>query len=170
MIVTGNRILDVLDFLKERVKTLDAQFNAALYRFKDDEGKRDPRDILREYQEIQSRIARLQEVQAAYNLRVEVEVLGERMTLQRVLHLVAAANRVKTLWAKAATPDNANIYHYGALRARDKDNEYAQRVISLENAQELADAASRRALAFKQAIRSGNAREIEMDAPAELFE
>ena len=92
----------------------------------------------REYQEIQSRIARLQEVQAAYNLRVEVEVLGERMTLQRVLHLVAAANRVKTLWAKAATPENENMYHYGALRARDKDNEYAQRVISLEAAQELA--------------------------------
>ncbi len=170
MVVTGNRILDALDFLKERVKTLDTQFQASLYRFADEESKRDPRDILGEYEALQARIARLQEAQADYNLRVEVEVLGERMTLQRVLHLIASANRVKALWAKAVSPEEAPSYQYMALRAREKDSEYARRVISVEAAQDLAASAARRALAFKQAIRSGNAREVEMDVPEDLLE
>jgi hypothetical protein len=170
MLITGNRLLDALDFLKERVKTLDTQFNAALFRFEDDENKRDPREILAEYEAAQRKIARLMEVQAAYNLQVQVEVQGETMSLQRVLHLVGSAGRVKTLWATAAAPEGQNIYNFGMTRARDKDNEYAKRVIPLEAAQELAESASRRALALKQAIRSGNAREIEMDTPADLFD
>lgn len=55
------------------------------------------------------------------------------------------------------------------LRQRTKEAEYAKKVISEAQAQELADDASRRALAVKQAIRSGNAREIEMDVAEELF-
>jgi hypothetical protein len=59
--------------------------------------------------------------------------------------------------AKAATPDTENPYAFqmGGLRTRDKDNEHAQPAVPLEEAQELANAATRRALAFKQAIRSG---------------
>src|SRR2546430_17521437 len=83
MLITGNRILDALDILKERVKTLDTQFKASLFRFEDDEGKRDPRDFLGEFESAQEKIARLQEAQAAYNLRVEGDGLGGRMTLQR---------------------------------------------------------------------------------------
>jgi hypothetical protein len=171
MVVTGNKILDALDFLKERTKTLDSQFQASLYVFEGDPPKQDPRDLARELDEVNARIARLQEVQAAYNLRVQVEVQGESMSLQRVLQLNSGANRGKSLWAKAATPDTENPYAFQmGLRARDKDNEYAQPVVPLEEAQELANAATRRALAFKQAIRSGNAREIEMDVDPALFD
>ena len=171
MLVTGNKILDALDFLKERVKALDAQFQSSLYVFEGDDPA-DPRDLMRELQETHGRIARLQEVQAAYNLAVTVEVQGETMTLQRVLQLIAGANRAKTLWVKAATPDAENPYAmfgHGA-RQRDKDNEYAQPVVSPAEAQELANAATRRALAFKQAIRSGNAREVELDVEPAVFE
>jgi len=118
MVVTGNRILDALDFLKERAKNLDAQFAASLFAFEDEDEKPDPRQIVAEFEAVQSRIARLEEVQAAYNLRVEVEVLGERITLQRVLHLVAADNRVKAFWAKAASPEEPQSYHFSAMRAR----------------------------------------------------
>ena len=172
MKVTGNKILDSLDILRERVKTLDAQFSASLYAFEGDEPARDPRELMRELQQCHDRIARLQEIQAAYNLAVTVEVQGETMTLQRVLQLIAGANRAKTLWAKAATPDSENpyaMYGHGA-RQRDKDNEYAQPVVAAAEAQELANAATRRALAFKQAIRSGNAREVELDVEAAIFE
>ena len=172
MMITGNRILDALDMLKERVKTLDAQFKPSLFRFEDEDEdeKRDPREIIGEYEALQERIARLQEVQAAYNLRVEVEVLGEQMTLQRVLHLIGSATRVKAHWLSAAAPEEQNIYHYNALRQRDKEHEYAKRVVPVSEAQSLADLATRRALALKQAIRSGNAREVELDAAEELFE
>lgn len=171
MLVTGNKILDALDVLKERVKALDAQFQSSLFAFEGDLPARDPRDLMRELEAVNARIARLQELQAAYNLRVEVEVQGERMTLQRVLQLVAAANRAKTLWSKAATPEADNPYSFGHnLRQRDKDNEYAQPVVPPAEAQELFNAATRRALAFKQAIRSGNAREVELSAEPEIFE
>jgi hypothetical protein len=170
MIITGNKLLDALDFLKERVKTLDAQFKASLFRFEDDEAKPDPRELIREFQAAHDRIARLQEVQAAYNLRVEVEVLGERMSLQRVLHLIGAAGRVKAHWLSATSDEEqANFYAFNALRQRDKEHEYAKRVVPLEEAQELADRASRWAMALKQAIRSGNAREVEMEVEEELL-
>lgn len=168
--ITGNRILDALDFLKERVKNLDAQFKASLYRFEDDEGKRDPREIVQEFEDVQARIARLMEAQAAYNLRVEVEVAGERMTLQRVLQLIGGANKVKAYWSSAATPDDQTFaFHINTQRQRDKEHEYARRVVSLDEAQERADSATRRALALKQAIRSGNAHEIELDVSPDLF-
>jgi hypothetical protein len=108
------------------------------------------------------------EIQAAYNLEVQVEVQGETMTLQRVLHLIATANRVKNLWTTAAAPQEQNQYVFGNPRARDKDHDYARPVVPRREARELADAATRWALALKQAIRSGNAREVEMDADPAL--
>ncbi len=171
MLVTGNRILDALDFLKERTKTLDSQFQSSLYAFESDTPSRDPREIMDEFAQVGDQVARLQELQAAYNLRVEVEVEGTQMSLQRVLQLIANANRAKTLWAKAALPQADNPYAYMTnQRQRDKDNEYAKAVVPESEAQALADAATRRALAFKQALRSGNAREVEMDADGSLFE
>jgi hypothetical protein len=172
MLITGNRILDALDMLKERVKSLDTQFKPSLYRFEDESAdeKRDPRDIVAEFEKLHERIARLQEVQAAYNLRVEVDVLGEQMTLQRILHLIGSASRVKAHWLSASAPEEQNIYAINPLRQRDKEHEYAKRVVPLAEAQQLADHASRRALALKQAIRSANAREVEMEAPEDLFE
>ena len=169
MIITGNRVLDALDFLKERVKALDTQLKGSLFRFEDEEEKRDPREILREMTQTHEKISKLQEVQAEYNLRVEVEVLGERLSLQRVLHLIGFANRVKSFWLQAASSDEQPNYMMHVLRQRTKEAEYAKKVISEAQAQELADDASRRALAFKQAIRSGNARELEMDVAEELF-
>ena len=172
MIITGNMILDALDFLKERVKALETQFSASLFRFADEEDKRDPRQILREFEELQARIAQLMEVQAAYNLRVQVTVLGEEMSLQRVLHMVSSANRVKSLWAQAAEQKLANQYSFHLMNplSRDKEHEYAKPVVPVSEARELADIATRTALAFKQAIRSGNAREVEMDVTPEVFE
>ena len=172
MLVTGNMILDALDFLKERVKALETQFSQSLFRFADDEDKRDPREILQEFQTLHSRIAQLMEVQAAYNLRVRVRVLGEEMTLQRVIAMVSSANRVKSLWAQAADQKSANPYHFMSMSpmSRDKEHEYAKPVVPMSEAREHADAASRTALAFKQAIRSGNAREVEMDVSPETFE
>jgi hypothetical protein len=170
MIITGNRILDALDMLKERVKALDAQFKPSLFRFDDEDEKRDPRDIVREYEALQARIARLQEAQSAYNLRVEVDVLGERVTLQRVLHLIGSATRVKAHWLSAASPEEQPAYLYNPMRQRDKEHEYAKRVVPMAEAQQLADRASLNAMALKQAIRSGNAREVDLDVPDALFE
>ena len=170
MLITGNMILDALDFLKERVKALESQFTASLFRFEDEEDKRDPRAILQEFKELQARIAQLMEIQAAYNLQVRVSVLGEEMSLQRVLQVVSSANRVKSLWTQAAEQKSINPFNYMNPMARDKDNEYAKPVVPVSEARELADMASRTALAFKQAIRSGNAREVEMDVTPEIFE
>lgn len=174
MQITGHMILDALDFLKERVKALESQFSGSLFRFADEDDKPDPREVLREFEELQARIARLMEAQAAYNLKVQVSVLGEEMSLQRVLHAVSSANRVKALWTQAAeqksTAQNRYAFLHSNSLSRDKEHEYAKPVVPAPEARELADAATRVALAYKQAIRSGNAREVEMDIAPELFE
>lgn len=58
MIITGSRILDAPDMQKERVKTLDAQFKPSLFRFEreNEDEKRDPREIIREYEELFAQI------------------------------------------------------------------------------------------------------------------
>ena len=169
MIVTGHKILDALDYLKERAKTVEGQFTASLHRFEGDESKRDPREIVDEYDKIQRHVARLMEVQANYNVLVEIQVQGESMSLQRVLQLISSANRIKNLWSSVSV-SQPTMYHYGNPLARDKEHEYAKPVVSLAEAEELSSKASLRAMALKQAIRSGNAREVELEVEPELFD
>ena len=170
MKITGYQLMDRLEELKEQGQTLDAQFKASLFQFADERGAQpDPRALMREYAEVERKVAIIQEAQGAYNLRVVLTIADEPMTLERAVKLIGSANRVKNQW-KAASQENANSYSvYGAQRQRDKENEYAVRMVPVEEALKLSDAAARQASAFKRAIRAGNATEIDVDLDASLF-
>jgi hypothetical protein len=162
--------MDRLEELKEQAQTLDAQFKAGLFQFAEERGAQpDPRDLMREYAEIEQKVAILQEAQSAYNLRVVVTVEGESMSLERAVKLIGSANRVKNQW-KSATQENSNPYAaYGGQRQRDKENEYAERMVPVEEAIQLSVAAGRKASALKRAIRAGNATEVEIELDEALF-
>ena len=170
MRVTGYEMMDRLEELKELAKTLDAQFTSSQFRFEDEEGEKpDPRRLLREYEAVEDRITRIQEAQAAYNLQVQVEVLGERMTLHRALRLGSVAGRVKNHWKTAAGDSKMNPYGLFGTITRDKEQEYAKRAVPAEECLLLADQASKRAAACKRAIRAGNATALEVDLDPSVF-
>ena len=170
MKITGYQLMDRLEELKEQAQTLDSQFKGALFQFAEERGKQpDPRELMREYGEVEQKVARLQEAQAEYNLRVAVTVAGESMSLHRAVKLIGGANRVKNQW-KSAAQENANPYGvYGAQRQRDKENEYAERIVPVEEALQLSETAGRQAAALKRAIRAGNAAEVELELDEALF-
>ena len=168
--ITGYQLMDRLEELKEQAQSLDSQFKASLFQFAEERGAQsDPRALMLEYSEIERKVAMLQEAQSAYNLRVALTVSGALMTLERAVKLNGSANRVKNQW-KTASQESANPYSpYGAQRQRDKENEYAERMVPVEEALALSEAAGRRASALKRAIRAGNATEIEIDLEEALF-
>lgn len=169
MKITGYQILDRIEQLKEQVQTLEAQFKSGLFVFEAERGtKSDPRDLMRDFEDCERKVAALQEAQAAYNLQVQLNVGGETVSLHRAVKLLGSLNRVKSQW-KIATQDEHNPYAYIGQKARDKENEYAERIVPLAEALQLSETAGKQATALKQAIRAGNATEIDLDIDEALF-
>jgi len=165
MKVTGYQLMDRIELLREQAQTINGQFTGSLFRFEGaGEDKPDPRELMKAFADCERRVALLQAAQAAYNVRVTVVVLGEQMLLQQAVKLVGSANRVKNNWLSAVknTQDKNSYTAYYDL-VRDKTNDYAQRVVSIEECLRLSKEASDLATALKQAIRSGNATEVELD-------
>ncbi len=171
MKITGYKLMDRLEELKELARTVDTQFKPSLFKFETDKDKPDPRALMALYSDYENRITLIQEAQAEYNLRVFVEVMGERMTLHRVVRTGSVIGRLKNQWRAAAT-EGAPAYYsgYNSMLARDKEHEYAQRVVDVVECNALADAANKQALAYKQAVRAGNATEIELELDPGVFE
>lgn len=171
MKVTGYQLMDQIEVLREQAQTINGQFTGSLFRFAEaTEEKPDPRELMKAYVECERKVALLQAAQAAYNVRVNVEALGEQMLLQQAVKLIGSANRVKNNWLAASknSPDNNSYSSYYEM-VRDKTNEYAQRVVSMEECLRLSKASSDFATALKQAIRAGNATEIELELDPSIF-
>ena len=171
MKVTGYQLMDRIEALREQAQAINGQFTGSLFQFQDaSEEKPDPRDLMGRYLEAEKRVAALQSAQAVYNVRVTVDVLGEQMTLQQAVKLIGSATRIKNNWLTASknSPEKDSYSAYHEL-VRDKDNLYAQRVVGIEECLRLSEAASDLATALKQAIRSGNAAEVELDIDPSLF-
>lgn len=133
MKISGYQLMDRIEALREQAQTINGQFTGSLFRFAEAvEEKPDPRDLMKAYLECERKVALLQAAQAAYNVRVVVEVLGEQMSLQQAVKLIGSATRVKSNWLTASknTPDNSSYSSYYEM-VRDKTNEYAQRVVVL---------------------------------------
>ncbi len=170
MLITGYQLMDRLEELKEQAKTVDSQFKGSLFRF-ENEDKPDPRDLMDSYERLERKITAIQEAQADYNLRVTVTVLGSSMTLHRAVRMGSMAGRLKNQW-KTAAGEGQNPYMLGIhnTMARDKEHEYARRVVEVEECLRRAEEAGRTAAAFKRAIRGGNATELDIALDPAVFE
>lgn len=172
MKVTGYQLMDRIEALREQAHTINGQFTASLFRFTaGTEEKPDPRDLMKDYADCERKVALLQAAQAAYNVRVTVDIQGEQMALQQAVKLIGSVNKIKSNWLAAVknTQDKNSYSGYYEL-VRDKTSEYAQRVVSIEECLRLSKEASDLVTALKQAIRAGNAAEIELDIDASLFQ
>ena len=172
MKVTGYQLMDQIETLREQAQTINGQFTGSLFGFAEaTEQKPDPRTLMKDYADCERKVALLQAAQATYNVRVTVDVLGEPMLLQQAVKLIGSANKVKNNWLAASknSQDKNSYSNYYDL-VRDKTNEYAQRVVSIDECLRLSKEASDFATALKQAIRSGNAAEVEVDIDPSVFQ
>jgi hypothetical protein len=171
MKITGYQLIDRIEVLREKAQAINSQFTGSLYRFAaPTEEKPDPRALMQDYFDCERKVALLQSTQAAYNVRVTVEVLGEKLQLQQAVKLIGSATRIKNNWMSATTggQDGRHPSHYHDF-VREKENEYAQRVVSMEECLRLSQQASDFVAALKQAIRAGNAVEMEFDIDPAVF-
>ncbi len=176
MQITGYKIMDALEALKEKAQQLDAGFLGSIFVFAD-ESKPDPVESMAGYEQVESRIARLQELQSNYNLRVALDFEGERITLERAIKLQGVMGRLKNQWQAAAKLEpgrgmTRRGYYFEQCDefTRAKDVEIARRQVSREAAEGLADKYAKLAVKLKQLVRAGNAQAVEIDADPALFE
>jgi hypothetical protein len=171
MKITGFQLTYRLRELQDTREIAQAQFNDALFQFETAaEGAPTPVELSRILQECERKIAILQVAQARYNLAVEVDVLGERISLHQAVKQVGGAGRLAKMWKDAAKKTGANPYSYGEM-SRDKDHEYAKRTVSVQECLERSTHATRWASALRQAIQLGNGVEMEIEGlDAALFE
>ena len=156
--------------LRERIRAEELrrdlaiqEFPNSLYAFEDDE-KVSVNAHAETFLDAERRIAQLQTLQSRYNLRVDISVFGEKMTLSEGIKRLGGAGRITKLWTSAAKDEGKDRYGYGSDRlTRDKNQERAKRQISKQACAEAAGKAARFAGELRATIARGNATAVEFD-------
>lgn len=168
MKVTGYKIQHKLKQLEQLKEVAAQQFNDNIMQFDSVEEKLDLREVFANYTELEKRISRLQSVQGLYNLDVQVNVLGESMSLMEAVKLIGGAGRAEKMWKDVVKGDRSRRALYSE-QTRSKDQEYAKRSISVADAVAFAQQATKVASALREAIQVGNAVEVEIELDEALF-
>jgi hypothetical protein len=167
MKVTGYKIQHKLKQLEQLKEVAAQQFNDNIMQFDSQDEKLDLRDVYANYTSLEKRISKLQAAQCKYNMSVQVSVLGESMSLLEAVKLVGGAGRSEKMW-KDVVKGNRPIRGYGE-QTRSKDQEYAKRAVSVTEAVQFAQQATKVASSLREAIQVGNAVEVELDLDDSLF-
>ena len=169
MKITGYKLREAIKMHELRRNTWAGQFDDSLRKFKDEE-KTHPNTIVKNFLRQEEIVAKLQSVQARYNLTIVVEVLGEKMTLCEAVKRVGGAGRAEGLWRSAAG-GKKDRYSYNRDDERDPTKERAKAQMNIIDITREAQAAAKFAGALRNAIATANAQEIEVtDLDASLFE
>lgn len=175
MKISGYKLIDRLEELKEQAKTVDAQFVSSLHKFdKEIDFAPDvialPQEIMQKYADIQTKIGKLQEAQTIYNIKVKVKIQDEVLTLNRAIKEYGSIGHVKNQWKTASVANANRSPYYGFELSRNKEQIYAVRTISIEDSNVLYETANKQVGLLKQGIRSGNATEINIEIDESVFE
>jgi hypothetical protein len=170
MKTTGYGLREAIKQHELRRDTASRAFAGTLKSFAD-EKKEKPQEVVIRFLAAEKAIARLQTAQMRYNLLIEVEVQTEKMSLAEAIKRIGADARVEKMWRSAIgpAPDRYGSFHNEDVR--DPNQVRATATITPTDATKLASQAAKRAGAFRAAIATGNAREVEIEGldPA-LFE
>jgi len=113
-------------------------------------------------------VCRLQEAQARYNLLVEVDVQGERMTLAQAVKRLGGAGRVEKIWRDLLGGGKGRrswLDVDSPPRVRKGDEERAVRTLSDAEVLVHAERAAKAAAALREAIAVANSldQDVELD-------
>lgn len=168
MKVTGYKIQHKLKELEQLKEVSAQQFNDNIMQFESQNEKMELTEVFAAYTSLEKKIARLQAAQCLYNLSVDVNVLGEKMTLLEAVKLIGGAGRSEKMWKDVVKGNRTRHHGYGE-QTRSKDQEYAVRSVSINDAVGFAQQATKIAGAIREAIQVGNATEIELELDESLF-
>lgn len=157
--ISGYVLREAIRRWQLRSDTASGQFSDSLRKFRD-EVKPPPGDIANAFTIAEGAVAALQAVQARYNLAVQIEVAGTRITLLQAIKQLGGAGRIAKMWRTAA----------GAGKSRDSwqsdakqaGEERATPTIRHEDALKRADLAAAYAGDLRAAVAKGNAAEIDV--------
>lgn len=166
MDVTGFLLREAIRRYELRRRVAANQFDDSLTQF-EGETKRSPESITEDFVAAERAIATLQAAQSRYNLLVEVDVLGEKMTLCEAVKRIGGAGRIEKMWRTAAG-GKKDRYGYDRDEVRRADEVRANRTVSVEDAMKRASRLASQASAIRAAIATGNGRalsteQIELD-------
>ena len=167
MKLTGYRLQHTIREASAELSVLVSQFEDSFMAFPDDK-KSKPTDLYQKYLDLEEKITILQTTQGRYNLAVEVEVQGRKMTLAQAVKLVGGAGRGEKMWRGKARIKKER-YSYSE-DSRSKDHVYASRTMTPEECLAEAKKASKWAAALREAIQIGNAKEVDIEVDPALFE
>jgi hypothetical protein len=166
MKISGYKLREALRNKRTLRDVLATRFNETLFQF---EAGAKPQDVAKGFQEADQAVAMLEEAQQFYNQQVNVEVEGKTMTLVRAIKLVGGAGRLEKMWRSAATDTGRDRYSSYREMSRKSDEEHARRMVSVDDAIELAQKAARFASALRSAIAEANARKVELNLSPDLI-
>lgn len=161
MKVNGYRLREALKQQELRKDAAAKQFSGTLKKFPD-EDKPTPEVVAETFLKAETVIAKLQVAQMRYNLQVPVEVMGERMTLAEAIKRVGGQGRSEKMW-KGVIPGGRDRYALYDEDTRDPNQVRAKPTLDPDRAVILATEAAKRAGAFRAAIATGNAVEVEIE-------
>ena len=161
--VTGYKLRAALKEAELVRETVAASFDTTLRKF-DDETKETPTDVDQKIRDAEKKIADLQAALVLYNTKVEVGVLGEKMTLAQAVKRLGGAQRTVVRWKHAVQVCQAADGRETSYRIVKKDEEiqYAKLTLSAADALIRATAAEKYAAALRGAIAEGNSTSVEL--------
>jgi hypothetical protein len=167
MNINGYKIQHTLRELQHEREIIVSQFGSSLFSF-EGETKAKPIELSNKYKACEKKIARLQTLQAEYNLKIQVVVQGEEMSLSEAIKRVGGAGRIEKLWRSSAKDAGLDRFERRE-RSRNKDEIYSQRTASVDECISQAKTAAKEASALREAIQVGNAQEWELELDPDLF-
>ena len=171
MKINGYKLREALKFWNAKREATLSLFEGSLTKFKD-ENKKTPDEVISDFLEAEGAIVSLQTEQMRYNLAVTVRVHNNEMTLASAIKKLGGVGRVEKIWKAASKPVVKGRYGHienKVITYKEKDTEYAERVVSFESALERAAVAGREAAVYREAVSIGNSKEIETDLSPKLF-
>ena len=172
MKVTGYQLREALRHWRSVMDGLAIDLKGSLHYF-DIKEKVDPLTVAKDYKAAEDAVARIEEAQQRYNLRVTLSIGDASHTLTYAIKAVGMAGRYAAVWKTVATGGSARSSErlWGVSRAqvRNKDDVHAKRTIDKETATKMHTAANRHAADIRQAIALANASKLEIDIPENLI-
>ena len=170
MKTTGYQLREALRHWRSVQEGLAIDLKGSLYYF-DQKEKINPLTVAKDYTAAEDAVARIEEAQQKYNLRITVTIADEPKTLTYAIKALGMAGRYAAIWKAVASDKQQSSRGWGESyeRVRNKDDVHAKRSISKEAATKMRTAANKHASDLRQAIALANASTLEIDIPENLI-
>lgn len=171
MQISGYQLREALRHWRSVVESLTIDLKES-FRYFDIKEKLDPLLVAEKYKAAEDAVAKIEEAQQRYNLRVNLSIADESYTLTYAIKAIGMAGRYAAIWKTSTTAGSdragGRLWGVNTEHVRNKDDVHAKRTIDKETATKMHIAANRHAADIRQAIALANASQLEIDIPENL--